>query len=1026
MKRFSLSWKGPVPDSMLLLILIAMYSFAPAHHPPSLTHLNADLNHAVDETDMTLRQVQGDQPEETITGTVYDAAGPMMDVAVSIKGTGIVTYTDENGNYAIDASMGDVLIFAFPGYETLEITVTNQTLIDVELTQSITQLEEAVINAGYYTVKDKERTGNILKITAKDLESQPSAHVLATMQGRMAGVEIIQETGVPGGGFNIKIRGQNSLRSDGNSPLYVIDGVPYSSEDIGSFLTSNTLYPSMFSPLNSINPESIETIEVLKDADATAIYGSRGANGVVLITTKKGKDGKTKISLNTSAGIGKVSHFIDLMDTEQYLKMRALAFENDGIIEFPYYAYDLNGTWDAGRYTDWQKELIGGTAEMNSLNATVSGGSEFTQFIAGANYNFQSTVFPGKFNYKKSGVFMNVSHKSIDNRFSFSFSGNYNTQNNYQPSTDLTVISRNLPPNAPALYDDNGELNWENNTWTNPLANFKGVQNSITNDLITNMVLSYQLFPYLEFKASGGFTDTRHFANRTAPSTMFNPSFGLGPEYSALFLNEVNRQSWILEPQLSFDYQLWKGDLKVLVGTSFQQQDSRQMTQYGIGFTSNDLIHNLASASMQIVALSKNTSYKYQAIYGRINYNWEGRYILNLTGRRDGSSRFGPGNQFAYFGAAGFAWVFSNENFLYGNRILSFGKLRGSYGTSGNDQIGDYQYLDTYSSGGVYQGNTGLSPTRIFNPHFRWETNNKFETGLELGFFKDRLFVTGSYYLNRSSNQLVGTPLPGTTGFTTMQANLDAVVENKGFEFSLRTINLESKDLSWTTNLNLTFPKTRLVSFPGLQFSGYKELYRIGEPINIELVYHFLGTDPETGVYQFEDLNGDGQITSPEDKQIVADLSPVFYGGIQNEIRYRRFNLNFLFQFTKQKSRAYLGGTPGTMSNQPSDLVQSWMYPGQNTPTQIFTTGVNQEAVRAHSLLTESDGAIVDGSFIRLKNISLSYQMPLSMKELKCRIYVESQNLLTFTSYKYGDPEFSQLGFLPPLRVISAGLQLTF
>ncbi len=1007
MKKISVFGGRFVPGCTLLLVLMALYSFAPAHPPSSAASLSTE------------------QIQHPITGTVYDIHKPMPGVKVSVKGSSTTTVTDENGFYSIPAEPGDILVFSYPGYETVEVIVGDQLVIDIELYEAIA-LEEAVINAGYYTVKDKERTGSISKITSKDIEIQPVTNVLATLQGRMAGVEILQETGVPGGGFNIKIRGQSSLREDGNSPLYVVDGVPYSSETTGSYLTSSTLFPSLSSPLNSINPDAIESIEVLKDADATAIYGSRGANGVVLITTKKGKAGKTRVTLNTSTGAGWITRFMNMMNTEEYLRMRALAFQNDGITEYPTNAYDLNGIWDQNRYTNWQKELTGGIAQLYSLQGTLSGGSEQTRFMAGGNYNSQTTVFPGDFIYKKGGVNMSVNHHSADKRFSLVLSGNYNIQNNNQPSTDLTSVSRRLAPNAPALYDENGELNWENNTWTNPLAALNGQFKSRTNDLNGNAVVAYQLFPSLEVKTSVGYTDTRNREERVAPSSIFNPSFGLGPEYSSLYLNQADRSSWIIEPQISYRADWGEGELNVLLGTTFQQQQSNYLTTYGIGFSSNALIHDLASASTKFVDRSNEFIYKYQAFYGRINYNWKQRYVLNLTGRRDGSSRFGPGNQFAYFGAVGAAWIFSNENFLENNSIISFGKLRGSYGTSGNDQIGDYQFLDTYSTGGIYQGIIGLSPSRLFNPNFQWEVNKKLEAALEIGLFKDRIFFTGSYYRHRSSNQLTGMPLPGTTGFTSMQANQDATVQNTGFEFTLRTLNLNKGDFKWTSNLNLTVPRTKLIAFPDLERSAYKDLYRIGESLNIELVYHYTGIDPETGIYQFEDVNGDGQISFPDDRQTVADLSPRFFGGFQNQVIFKRWTLDFLFQFTKQKNRAYMAGNAGTMVNQPSGLLNSWQYPGHDASYQILTTGINQEAVMAQSFYASSDAAIVDASFIRLKNISFSYRLPLEANHIQCQLYIQAQNLFTITPYKYGDPEFGQMGFLPPLKVISTGIQLTF
>lgn len=966
------------------------------------------------------------QPQQNITGTVTDSNGTLLGVTILIKGKASGTLTDENGRFSINVNQSDILVFSYLGYKTTEVTITNQSVINVKLEEDTTTLKEVVVNAGYYSVKDKERTGSISRITAKDIETQPVTNVLATMQGRMAGVNITQETGVPGGGFAIQIRGINSLRTDGNVPLYVIDGVPYASESTGSNFTSS-IYPTQTSPLNSINPEAIESIEILKDADATAIYGSRGANGVVLITTKKGKIGATKVNISTSTGVGQVTSFMKLMNTEQYLNMRAKAYQNDGFTDFPDWAYDINGTWNQDRYTDWQKELLGGSAIINAVVGTVSGGSQQTQFLVGANYNNQTTVFPGDFIYRKGGANFNINHRSENNRLKLTFSGNYTAQNNNQPAMDLTIESRRLSPNAPALYDAQGNLNWENGTWVNPLASLKSEFIAKTNDLVSNTLISYEIMPSLEIKSSFGYTDTRNTETRTVPSTIYNPAFGLGPEYSALFVNNTNRNSWIVEPQINWKEKISNGDLDILLGSTFQQQVSNRLTQYGIGFTSNSLIYNLSAASLKEVVASDETVYKYQAFFGRINYNWNKKYLLNLTGRRDGSSRFGPGNQFATFGAIGAAWIVSKENWLQDNNTISFAKWRVSYGTTGNDQIGDYQYLDTYSSsGGLYQGIVGLQPTRLFNPYFEWEKNKKFETALEMGLLQDKVFITVAYFQNRSSNQLVGIPLPGTTGFTSMQANLNAVVQNTGLEFTVNTTNITNDSFNWKTSFNISVPKNKLVAFPGLQNSAYKEQFRIGEPLNIQLAYNFLGVDPETGIYQFEDVNGDGQITFPDDRQTVVDLSPEFFGGLQNQVAYKRWTLDFLFQFVKQKRASFTLGNAGGMNNQPVELVNSWQNPGDSSPYQVYTTGFNSDAVTAHSFYESSTGAFEDGSFIRLKTLSLTYNIPLNSKKVDCKISAQAQNLLTFTKYRGGDPEFGNLGYLPPLRIISTGIQLTF
>lgn len=961
-----------------------------------------------------------------IQGTVTDGGSPLAGVSISIKGKpNTATVTDFSGHYTLSASPQDVLIFSYMGYRTQLVPAQGRTTINISLQENATKLQEVKINAGYYSVKNSLNTGSISKITAKSIEIQPVTNILATMQGRMAGVSITQTTGVPGGGFEIKIRGQNSIRSEGNAPLYVIDGVPYSSDPIG-FNQTSTTFPTVTSPLNSINPDNIESIEVLKDADATSIYGSRGANGVVLVTTKKGKMGKTKFSITASSGAGQVTSFMKLMNTQQYLSMRAKAFANDGVAYQPW-DYDINGTWDQNRYTNWQEELIGGTSQISALQGTISGGSQTTQFLFSGNYHTESTVFPGDFLYKRAGSQFSLNHRSEDNKFKMTFSSNYNVQDNDQPAFDFTYDARALPPNAPALYDQNGNLNWENGTWDNPLRNLAAKFESKTNDLLANTVLSYEIASGLVLKSSFGFTDMRHTESRISPSTIYNPSYGITSAYSGIYLNNTNRSSWIVEPQISWEKQIKKGKISILTGGTFQNQITAHLFQSGTGFSSNSLIYDLASANNTRVLLNDEIVYKYQAFFGRINYNWQERYILNLTGRRDGSSRFGPGDQFAMFGAVGVAWLFTNESFLKNSSWFSFGKLRASYGTTGNDQIGDYQFLNTYSSSGVqYDGVTGLQPTRIYNPDFGWETNKKMEMAVETGFLQDRIFVTAAWYSNKSSNQLVGVPLAGTTGFSVLQSNLDATVENTGLEFTLRTVNFNAKNFNWTTSLNWTIANTKLLRFPNLEASPYKEQYRINEPLNIQLVYQYTGIDQQTGVYQFKDVNNDGKISFPDDRQTVVNLNPEYFGGLQNQLSYKRWKLDFLFQFVKQKNLNYPMGFAGQMSNQPVKMLNSWQQPGDTGPYQVYTIGYNDAAVTADYLYSQSDASISDASFIRLKNIALSYDLPLNLKTTQCKIMVQSQNLLTFTHYQDGDPEFTSYGYLPPLKVVTAGVQLTF
>jgi len=969
-------------------------------------------------------------PLKTISGTITDGEGPLGGVNVLVKNTARGSISDLGGRYSVRASANDTLVFTYVGYKTQEVAVGNAPILNVVMEVDATALDAVVINAGYYKVSDREKTGSITRITAAEIENQPVSNPLAAMQGRMAGVNIVQNTGVPGGGFSVRIRGRNSIRPDGSEPLYIVDGVPFSSLSLGNISISTVLGGAQ-NPLNGINPDDIESIAVLKDADATAIYGSRGANGVVLITTKKGKAGTTRFQVSTSTGVGSITRRMQLLNTEQYLEMRRQAFANDGITEYPFNAYDINGIWDQNRYTDWQEELLGETAYYTTASTSVQGGSEETQFLVRGDYEEQTTVFPGDFKYQKGGALVNLNHTAKNDKFGLQVSANFVTDKNKLPPTNLVYDAYSLPPNAPSLFTENGDLNWEAGTFTNPLAQLNGDYQSKTNTLIGNAVISYRPFKGLEMKANLGYTKNELEEYKTSPHTIYNPDFGLDSSYSSIFVNEGDRRSYIVEPQLAYNFKIGKGRVNVLAGSTVQHELTAKAVQFGSGFASNSLIENIAAASNISIVSDTKEIYKYRAIFGRINFNWDHKYILNLTGRRDGSSRFGPGKQYSNFGAVGAAWVFSEEGFIKNQfPFISFGKLRASYGTTGNDQIGNYGFLDTYTFGGLsYQGMQGLSPTQLFNPNFGWETNKKLEAALELGLFNDKLNISASYYRNRSSNQLVGIPLPGTTGFSSILANLPATVENTGWEFELTNTNFQNDTFSWKTFVNLSLPQNELIAFPDLEGSTYANQYVIGEPLDILLLYNATGVDPQTGLYTFEDVDGDGSNTKPNDAKTIANMAPKYFGGFGNSLQYANFSLDFLFQFVKQKGRNFFaGGTlPGSMTNQPVEVLDNWQQPGDDATIQLFTTGINQEATLAYVNNSASTASVSDASFIRLKNISLSYTLPVPQNlNMACRVNIRAQNLLTFTQYKGPDPETQVFNNLPPLKLITAGIDFNF
>lgn len=972
-----------------------------------------------------------------VKGRVTDSKTnePLAGVNVVIKGSINGTTTDAQGSYVITAEGNDILVFSFIGFKSQEIPVEARNYIDLSLQEDIASLGEIVVNAGYWQITDRDKTGSISKVSSETISGQPISNPLASLEGRVPGVFIQQNTGVPGGGFRIQIRNRNSLRTNGNDPLYIIDGVPYTSTSFASDLSGVTQGGN---PLSGINPSDIASIEILKDADATAIYGSRGANGVVLITTKRGAADKTKFDINLYKGVGSVARFMNLLDTKQWLEMRHEAFANDGVAPGSSQPdYDLL-LWDTTRYTNWQKKLIGGVANITNAQVSFSGGSTSTQFLISGGYYKEGTVFPGDFSNQKGSIHFNVSHTASNRRFKISLTGTYMNEMNDLPREDLTSQTISLSPNAPALYDETGKINWENGTWENPMGSYllqKYKFNS--NNLIANSLISYYIIDGLQFKTNFGYTIVQAEDMQTVPISANYPGAGITTG-SASFANN-SLKTWIVEPQLEFQREIRGAKLNVLVGTTFQQNLQSSQNLSANGFTSDSMLENIKAASQIIINDVGYSKYRYTAFFGRVNVDWLNRYIINITGRRDGSSRFGPGNQFANFGALGAAWIFSNENFVKNSfpSFISFGKIRSSYGITGSDQIGDYQYLDTYKSTFyTYQLKSGLIPTRLVNPDYAWENNKKFEVALELGLLNDRISLTVGWYRNRSSNQLVGYTLPVITGNSSVQYNLPAVVQNVGLELELGSTNLKSDVFEWATYINLTVPRNKLISYPGLENSIYSNTYGVGLPITIQKKFRSTGVNSETGIYTFEDVNGNGTGTDyPEDLQFRKKIAQSYYGGFRNTVSYKRWRLDFMFQFVKQTGQSYLNSflnAPGSFyGNQPDVVMKRWRIAGDVSDVQKFTQNYGSEADQAYtSARVNGDNLIADASFVRLKNISLSWQLPenllskVSMSNL--RLYLQGQNIFTITNYIGMDPENQYSRSLPPLRVFTAGLQVTF
>ncbi len=969
----------------------------------------------------------------TVSGKVVDETGqPLPGVTVRQKETNNLVVTDAKGAFSISVPDDKAVIaFSFVGFETQELMakdISEGSVIRMKAADN--NLREVVINKGYYNEKHEFSTGDISIVSGRTINQQPVNDPILALEGRVPGLYLAQFSGVPGQTLNvIRLRGQNSI-SNGNNPFFIVDGIPFDAQSLTSTYFGGGA--AFLSPFVTISPSDIESIEVLKDADATAIYGSRGANGVILITTKKGKPGDTQIDVNLTGGSGKVTNRLNLLNTQQYLQMRHEAFLNDGVSP-SVRDYDINGTWDTTRYTDWQKLLIGNSAKYEKADMSISGGNSNTQFLLGGSYNKQTTVFPGNYNDRLGSAHMSLNHRSANQKFHTTFSASYASDISNLPTVDLTSLIL-MAPDAPAIYSNDGSLNWQNNTWANPFAKLNTNAKSVTNDLQSNFQVSYEIFKDLKLSGNFNYSTIRMDQLITTPITAYPPAYS---SFSVLRSNHTANnliKTLNIEPQINYARKIGEGQIEILIGSTFQTNNQNILGISGSNFSSDDLLNNLVSAGTIKVTQNSITDYRYNAIFGRLGFNLQSKYIINVTARRDGSSRFGPGYQFGNFGSIGTAWIFSKEKFIQDKlTFLSLGKIKASYGTTGNDQISDYQYLSNYAAYSYpYQGLGGLYPTNISNPYYHWEVVKKMELSLEFGFFDNDILFNANYYRNRTGNELVGYALPNITGFQKVTANLPAIIQNDGFEFEINSSNIKSTNFAWNSSINLSVPRNKLIAYPDLSGSSYANQYEVGKSLFIKKLYQYNGLNSQTGVYNFTDINSDGTISNPDDLVANKQVAQSFFGGFLNSFIYKRFQLDVFLQFVKQTgySGNFIYSLPGFVNaNQPINVLNHWKKSGNSAIFEKLTQSGGTDAGQAYSLLSQSDYFIGDASFIRVKNISFSYELPLVTEKIlrakKIRLYLQGQNLFTITGYKGLDPETQGLQ-LPPLRLITGGIQVTF
>lgn len=1033
----------------------------------------------IKEKEDTLNSSNKPSPSNIIIhGRIINEKGePVPGASVMIKGTRIGTSADGSGTFVLNVpDSNKVLVISGVNIETTEVKLNGRTDITIIVKTKTNPLDELQVIA-YGTTTKRFNVGSVSTVKAEEIEKQPVDNVMLALEGRVPGLIITPESGAPGATVKVQIRGQNTLTTNVISghvpydqPLIIIDGVPFAPQNNSINIIQSAgsgaidpAYPYGFGALSNINPLDIESITVLRDADATSIYGSQGANGVILITTKKGKPGKTSFSLNINTGPNKITRQVQFLNTQQYLEMRHEALNNDGIVLPP--AYDGNypdlQLFDTTKYTDWFHQFYGGTSNNTDVHGSLTGGTDNMSFILSAGYNHATYNFPGDFADNRISFHSGFHYKSKNDKLTADFGTDYSyAHNNNSASPQATAINE-LPPDLPDLIDPSGNLVW----------NYKGLDLGGVSagqsyfvyqqyaylkqpydlgkyNLGNSLQLNYKLLPDLTATINLGYSRFTTKETSKFPKSSMSPSSPYSVGTANFGENEFETIN--IEPQVSYRHNFAKGIFTALVGATYKINNSHNQEITGTNYTNDAFLGSITAAGYIAGAFSNDLLYKYIGVYGRVNYIYNSRYIINITGRRDGSTNFGPGKQYGNFGSVGAGWIISEERFLKARqKLLSLLKLSANYGTNGSDGVAPYNYQAYWSVPdplltAPFQNTRPYQPVNLYNPDYSWALKKTLNISLDIGLLQDNVLLNATWYRSVTGNQLVGALLPSQTGFTSVISNLDATLEDKGFEFTLSSTNIKTKHFTWTSNFNISFNRNKLLKFPDLDNSPYSYIYTVGKSISTVYGFRYKDVNPQTGLFEFYDAKGNitstpnyARVEDGGDIQEITDLQPKFTGGLGNIVSYKNLSLTVFFQFVKQTAPNYLSGIyntgsiPGTPYNFPVQVLDRWQKTGDITPIEKFTAGYSPDVLAANRYFAQSSGLFSDASYIRLKTASLSYTLNSGFirkaKMESMTVYVNAQNLLTFTGYKVGDPEMpGQLYSIPLQRTIAFGLSFNF
>ena len=990
-----------------------------------------------------------------ITGTVTSTEDGMgvPGATVLVKGTTIGTATDIDGKYSINVPAGsNVLVFTFVGLTSQEVNIGNRSTINVALESDITALSEVIVT-GYGTQPKREVTGAVSSVKGDAIQNLPLQSFDRALQGRASGVQVRSSNGLPGGAVNIRIRGVGSVNA-GNEPLFIVDGVQLNNQSNASFTQSN--------PLAFLNPNDIESMEILKDAASAAIYGSQAANGVVIITTKKGKQGKAKFEFNAFSGETQPMKFLDILSGPEWYGMRRDAFINSGVANPEANALSNMGRLPSNWTTltrpaldalglalptyDWQREVMG-AGRLNNYEMSVSGGDEKTTFFLSGSYNYQEASFR-PVDFERGTVRIALTHQATK-RLSIETNMNLSTFQQNVPFAVEGSFLGNPAFSASAVLPHNAIYN-EDGTFNTAIAGVLG-QNVVlvnsynsglqrTNTAVGNLIMNYKIAKNLTFRSLFGL-DYRLLQgdNYRDPRT---------PDGAGVIGRSSVQSDWrtrfITTQTLNWN-KTFNGvhNVSALAGVEYLSETREGISGAGIGFPTFQF-RTIQSAATPESITGFWTGYRRASAFSSVNYDYKKKYLVTVTARYDGSSRFGTENRYGLFPSVRVGWSLVEEEFLKNSSTISEMKFRASYGLTGNDQIGNFDARGLYGGGGNYSGSAGIVPSSLANLGLSWETNNTTNLGLDFGFFENRITGSVDAFDRRTKDLLLSQPILWTNGFGGISNNVGEL-QNRGLEFELSTVNVDKGGFRWNTSFNITKIDNQILSlYSGLKFLPANPGIAVGQPVGRSgegavFAAEYAGVNPATGRPMWYDINGNiTYLPLAADRRYVGSSLGTVFGGLNNTFTFKGFEFTTFFTYEYggiggdgQYGFLRENGTRLTLNALSEVNDRSWKTPGQITdiPRNVTTNGGNETRGAGRNSGT---AALLKYDFIRLSQLTLAYSFKPSLVSriglTRARIYAQGVNLWTYTDYPGYDPEFTGggTGQVPLTKSYTLGVQIGF